>query len=194
MTNPTTKRSRGAARAWPILVALALAAGCDDGREDFERFVAEEEAREAAEAAAAAARAAAEPAEDEAPPITLAPREVADMGVTLSVPEDARTLAASAASTTFSKALPGGLHELNVQVRGYGAANLEAARADATMMGGSVSESETLEDGRHQVVLAPQGVLQRVFVYTAERSAKCTGPTAELDRLREICASLQPSS
>ena len=49
MTNPTTKRSRGAARAWPILVALALAAGCDDGREDFERFVAERVAERSVE-------------------------------------------------------------------------------------------------------------------------------------------------
>lgn len=169
--------------------ALAFAA-CDDGREDFERFVAEEEAREAAEAAAAAAAAPAE----EAPTITLAPREVAEMGVTISIPEDARTLAASAASTTFSKPLPGGLHELNVQVRGYGAADLAAASADATMLGGSVAESETLEDGRQLVVLAPRGVLQQVIVYTSERSASCTGPRAELERLREMCGSLQPSS
>lgn len=174
-----------------LSAALTLAVGCDDGREDFERFVAEEEAREAAEAAAAAAAA---PAEEEAPAITLVPREVPEMGVTVSIPEDARTLAASAASTTYSKALPGGLHELNVQVRGYGVANLEAASADATMLGGRVLESETLDDGRILVVLAPQGVLQTVFVYTAERSAKCAGPTAQLERLREMCESLQPTS
>ncbi|MEM9071380.1 MAG: hypothetical protein AAGE52_22935 [Myxococcota bacterium] len=176
-------------RALFLVVLFGFA--CDDGREDFERFVAEEEAREAAAAAVAAAAAAATP---EPEPIALADQEVAAMGLSIRIPEGSRALQESAASTTYSLPLPGGLHEINVQLRGYGEASLERARADATMLGGTVAESATLENGAHEVVLAPQGVLQRVFVHRDGKSVKCSGPREQLTLLREICGSLQPAS
>lgn len=172
-------------------VGTSLLMGCDDGREDFERFVAEQEAQEAAAAAAAAVRAAAEP---EPAAISLAEQEVADMGVALKIPEGSRTLVASAASTTYSLALPGGLHEINVQVRGYGEPSIDRAQNDATMLGGSVAESQELDEGGIEVVLAPQGVLQRVFVHRDGKSVQCTGPRDQLELLREICGSLHAAA
>lgn len=175
-----------------LTLTLVLAA-CGGGREDFEAFVAEQEAAEAAEAAAAAVRRAAAPAPEPAT-IALAEQAVADMGVALQIPEGARTLRASAAATTYSLPLPGGLHEINVQVRGYGESDLERARGDATMLGGSVAEASELETGGLEVVLAPQGVLQRVFVHREGKSVQCTGPRERLDLLRTICGSLRPVS
>lgn len=187
-----TMKERTMKKKMSIIIVLGVAGlACDDGREDFERFVAEQEAQEAAAAAAAAVRAAAQP---EPAAITLADQEVVDMGVALKIPEGSRTLVASAASTTYSLALPGGLHEINVQVRGYGEASIDRARSDATTLGGSVAESRELEEGGLEVVLAPQGVLQRVFVHREGKSVQCTGPRDRLELLREICESLRPAA
>jgi len=170
---------------WVLLLGLSLAAcGGEPSAED----------RAAAEEAAAAFGESLRQAVEPATPaeITLEETEVADMGVSLRIPAGARTLAASAASTTYSLPL-GALHEINVQVRGFGEGSLERAQANATMMGGTVAEANELEGGRFEVVLAPQGQLQKVYVFSPERSVQCQGPSDRLELLAEICRSMQAS-
>ncbi|MCB9631118.1 MAG: hypothetical protein H6721_03080 [Sandaracinus sp.] len=173
---------------WLLLCAAVACGRSDADREEFERFMREGEAQANAAVEAAAARAAEPPAA-----ITLAEVTVPDMGVAMKIPEGARTLAASAASTTYSLPLAGGLHEINVQVLGFSEDSLEGARRAATMLGGTVAEANPTEGG-FEVVLAPQGVLQTVHAFAAGKSAKCTGPRDRLALLREVCGSLRPAS
>lgn len=168
-----------------ILLAVALGCGNSEAdRESFERAMREaaEETRVATKAAVARPPAA----------ITLSDVTVADMGVALKIPAGARTLQASAASTTYSLSL-GGLHEINVQVMGFSEDSLDGAQRSATMLGGTVAEANERE-GAFEIVLAPRGVLQTVHTFAAGKSVKCTGPRDRLELLREICISLRPSA
>lgn len=171
-----------------ILLAVALGCGRSDAdREEFERAM-----REGAEETRAAVEAAATRAPEPPAAITLSDVTVADMGVALKIPEGARTLQASAASTTYSLPL-GGLHEINVQVMGFSEDSLDGAQRSATMLGGTVAEANERE-GAFEIVLAPRGVLQTVHTFAAGKSVKCTGPRDRLELLREICSSLRPSA
>lgn len=161
------------------------------GRSEADREAFERHMREAEASATTAVRSAATTPAPAA--ITLSEVTVADMGVALRIPEGARTLQASAASTTYSLPLPGGLHEINVQVIGYSETTLDGARRAATPMGETVAEAAEREGGI-EVVLAPRGVLQTVHTFGDGKSVKCTGPRERLELLREICGSLRPSA
>ena len=170
-------------------ILMALAIGCGPSEED--RLAFERAMREGAEAAERTAEAAVRTPTAPAA-ITLTEVTVADMGVALKIPEGARTLQAGARGTTYSLAL-GRLHEINVQVTGISESSLDGAQRTATMFGGTVAEA-TERDGKFEVVLSPQGVLQTVHTFAAGKSVKCTGPRDRLELLREICGSLRPSA
>lgn len=123
--------------------------------------------------------------------IALEEISVDQMGVKLRIPQGSKTLRASAQATTYSLVLPGGLREINVAVAGFGEPNLDRAKSSATNMGGTVAGGETLENGLHEVVLAPSGLLQTINVFSKNRSVRCTGPADKVDILREICRSLK---
>lgn len=171
-----------------VLLMVGLGCGRSDAdRESFERAMREGATETRAAVASATART------NEAPAaITLTEVVVEDMGVAVKIPEGARTLRASAASTTYSLSL-GGLHEINVQVMGMAEDSLEGAQRSATMLGGTVAEANE-RNGGFEVVLAPQGVLQTVYGFAASKSVKCAGPRERLELLREICGSLRPSA
>lgn len=174
-------------------VAMAMAtAACGGGKEDFEKWKAEQEALEAA---SAKARAAAQPpatAKAAAAPVELEQRTVAKQKATIQVPKGARTLAESDAFTTYSLALDK-LWEINVQVLGSGEATVDAAKKRATTLGGKVKTAEE-KDGKIVVVMEPTGKLQEVHTYLPKHGAVCKGPSARLDELKAICTSLAPAS
>jgi hypothetical protein len=179
-------------KKYALMISCLGLVGCGNSEADREAF--ERHMREAEASADMAVRNAARAATPAAPAaITLSEVTVPDMGVALRIPEGARTLQASAASTTYSLPLPGGLHEINVAVLGFSETTLDGARRAATPMGETVAEAAEREGGI-EVVLAPRGVLQTVHTFGDGKSVKCTGPRERLELLREICGSLRPSA
>jgi hypothetical protein len=173
---------------WSVFSFLLLS-GCSDARDSLAGALDEELQRAAQEAAEAPPAANSPPAAA----LELEQVTVADMGVTIRVPRGSTVLAASEMSTTYSLVLEGGMNEINVQVRGIGETQLARAREDATMLGGEVQEAKE-ENGRIELVMAPvAGLIQRVNVYTRDKSTVCSGPPENLALLREICNSVAPA-
>ena len=116
--------------------------------------------------------------------------DVEPMGVKLRLPVGSKTLQSGKMATTYSYPVDGKLVSIDVSVRAFGESDLEKAKKTATQTGGRVADAKALGEDKLEVVLAPQGILQTVEVYRAERSVQCKGPKDLLPKLREICGSL----
>lgn len=122
----------------------------------------------------------------------------AAMGYVVDVPEGFKTLQKSDYAHTFTKVLPGGAHEYNINISPLGARDMEDALNTATMVGGKkVEEKIDLGDG-YWIKKSPRGPLQQIWVFrngtTKPVSAKCTGPAGDVAVLIHMCASLQASN
>ena len=158
-----------------MMMGMLLALGCDDGREDFERFVAEQEAQ--GSGPKRLRRRCVPPPSPSRAPISLVEQEVADMGVALEIPEGSRTLNASAASTTLlagASGRPPRDQRAGPRIRrGVDRASSQRRHHDGVAPWPRARELDT---GGLEVVLAPQGVLQRVFVHRGRQERRLHRP------------------
>lgn len=143
---------------------------------------------------AKAAEPAAEPAKaPEAPKgIELAEMKDEAWGYAIKMPKGAQELMKDEYGQTYSLVLPDGMNEFNVSIGKVEAASMDDAVGFATTMGGTVADKKEVPGG-FEVVMAPRGPIQEVFVFkkgpTTPLHVKCTGPTGELAKLVEIAES-----
>jgi hypothetical protein len=120
----------------------------------------------------------------------LVDQSASAVGCSIKIPKGAKTLMEDKYNTTYSLPLPDGLNELNVSVNQAGAASLDDAKRTATIMSGTAQDAKKLPNGLLEVLLAPEGTLQTVATFLPKFGAKCTGPTANLATLTQMCESL----
>lgn len=116
-------------------------------------------------------------------------------GYVVKMPRGAKELAKDDMAQTYSLVLPDGVNELNINLTHNGATSLEDAVSTATMMGTKEVLEKKAVDGGWLVVKGAQLNVQEVWVFQQGKAtpvtAKCTGPSGQLDALKAMCSSLQ---
>ncbi len=138
------------------------------------------------------------------PPLTVADIPLtriadAEMGYSISIPVGSKTLRKSRFGHTYSLVLAGGLHEYNVNLTSLDVSSLDDAKSTAVLADQAELElASEITDG-YIVIKKPSGIgqvlsIQEVWVFKRGNNksvtAKCTGPTGQLNNLRAICDSL----
>ena len=116
-------------------------------------------------------------------------------GYVVKMPRGAKELAKDDMAQTYSLVLPDGVNELNINLTHNGATSLEDAVSTATLMGTKeVLENKAIEGG-WLVVKGAQMNIQEVWMFQRGKAkpvtAKCTGPSGQLEALKAMCSSLQ---
>jgi len=165
-----------------------------EGEEGAEEEGAEEEGEEAEEEAEE------EPAEEangtEPGTIRLEQATLPTMGHTMMLPVGFSRDRETETGAGYSYDL-GDYNRLMVGLESQGATDADNARSLAPIVAGglTVANVETPEEGRYVISFETRESdgMQAIAVFTSTHYAKCMGPEAYVDTLREMCTSLTPA-